>query len=261
MVGNSHGLSQGELMSEPGSVRIEQQDGVARIEFSHPKANCLTTELLEFLVQSVREANALAKVQVISLESPGSTFCAGASFEEFNALSGVEEAESFFGRIASLFLTLRSSSKWVVVRADGKAVGGGVGLIAIADYALGGPETAVQLSEYALGIGPYVIGPVVARRIGSQAFASMALDCQWRDANWCSQRGLIDSLGENAQDVEARYQSLLTHLSERSPIATASLKRIAWEDTAHWEELLYARARTSAELLIASKAKAAKEDK
>lgn len=246
-------------MSETGSVAIEHSDGVARIVFTHPKANSLPASLLDALIDSFRQATALPEVRVILLESEGSTFCAGASFEEFEKLSSLEEAESFFARFATLFLVLKQCPKWVIAKVQGKAVGGGVGLVAAADYSVGAPEVAVRLSEYALDIGPYVIGPIIERRIGVAAFSSMALDCEWRDSNWCVQRGLLDVVADSREALDTHCDELLVTLAARSALATTTLKSCSWEQTEHWQQLLYVRARMSAELLIAKKTKESKE--
>jgi len=240
-------------MPESGSVRIDQHKGIARLEFSHPKANSLSAEMLDTLTKASSEAAADPKIKVISVESVGQSFCAGANFDEFKRLSTIEEATEFFGRFAALFLVLRSAPKWVVARVHGKAVGGGVGIVAVADYSIGCPATAVSLSEYALGIGPYVIGPVIERRIGVAAFASMALDCQWRDFHWCLERGLLDASADDERGLLSDHEELLHTLSLRSVAATAMLKKTAWQGFEHWDQLLYARAKISAELLIASR--------
>ena len=242
-------------MPSKGVVRIDDSSGIARIEFSHPKANSLPASLLDQLIEAFAQVSANPKVKAVLLGSEGKTFCAGASFDEFNQLSSVQEAEKFFARFAKLFLAMKQCPKWVLGRVQGKAVGGGVGLVAALDYAIASTDFFACLSEYALDIGPYVIGPVIERRIGPAAFASMALDCKWRDSHWCLERGLVDVVVDESDMLAQHCDELLSTLSTRCPKATETLKKVAWEQSADLGELMNRRAKTSAELLMAKKSR------
>ena len=72
----------------------------------------------------------------------------------------------------------------------GKAVGGGVGIVAASDYAIATSSASLRLSELAVGIGPFVVGPAIERKIGTGAFGAMAIDADWRDAAWAERHGL-----------------------------------------------------------------------
>ena len=177
------------------------------------------------------------------------TFCAGASFDELRSITSEEEGKEFFSGFA------RSSWRCAAARdhlgrIHGKAVGGGVGLVAATDYAFALASSSVRLSELAVGIGPFVVGPAIERKIGRAAFAAMAIDADWRDAAWCEQHGLYTRV----MDTEAGLDSVLPAFAHRlaglNPEALSQLKRVLWEGTQHWDTLLFDRADISGRLVL-----------
>lgn len=238
-----------------GTITYSVKDAIATIEFSHPKANSLPLSLLHSLRDAITHATADSSARVVLLRSSGDgAFCAGASFEEFSKLSDQVSATRFFAGFAEVLLAMRDCPKFIVARVHGKAVGGGVGLVAGADYAIGSNSVAFRLSEFELGFGPFTIGPAVARKIGTAAFSAMTIDTGWRDAAWAKFHGLLSAVTE-APELDTELKALLTRLAAASPEATAALKKLFWEGSEDWPRQLPIGAETSGRLMLAEKAR------
>jgi methylglutaconyl-CoA hydratase len=247
--------------AEAGHVDVTIADGIATIRFSHPKGNSLPGALLRRLADAVREAGAEREARVVVLRSEGSgPFCAGASFDELRAIGDAAAGKEFFLGFARLILAMRACPKFVLVRVHGKAVGGGVGVAAAADYALAARGASVKLSELAVGIGPFVVGPVIEKRIGAGPFTALAVDAaSWRDAAWAERHGLFASVHESVEELDAALDTLARTLAASSPEAMAALKRVFWEGTEHWDRLLDERAEMSGRLVLSEFARRAIE--
>ena len=90
---------------------------------------------------------------------------------------------------------MRKCSKLIIGRIHGKAVGGGVGLAAACDYTFCNNKSDIKLSEIAIGIGPFVIEPVVSRKLGKTSLAQMALTpTEWKSATWAFEKGLYSEI-------------------------------------------------------------------
>ncbi|MFQ5739325.1 MAG: enoyl-CoA hydratase/isomerase family protein [Acidobacteriota bacterium] len=234
-----------------GSVEVTVDEGVASLEFHHPKKNSLPGHLLRGLALEVDRLGREDRARVLVLRSRGEgPFCAGASFSELASITNPQEGKAFFMGFARLILAMKRCPKFVIARVQGKAVGGGVGLVAAADYALALESAAVKLSELALGIGPFVVGPCLERKLGAAAFAALAIDTQWRDGAWARQHGLYDQTFRNLTELDAALKALVEKLSKGSPRAMAQLKSVFWEGTDHWEHLLEERAARSGRLVV-----------
>ena len=91
--------------------------------------------------------------------------------------------------------------------------GGGVGIAAAADYAIAVTGADIKLSELEIGIGPFVVGPAVERKIGLSAFSQLAIDAaSWRTAEWAKTRGLFAEVHANLQDLDDSLEILVNHL-------------------------------------------------
>jgi enoyl-CoA hydratase/carnithine racemase len=246
---------------EAGSVATQVSDGIGTVAFGHPKANSLPGTLLAELAARITALGSEGKVNVIVLRSEGTgAFCAGASFAELAAIADVEGGTRFFMGFANLINAMRECPKLIVTRVHGKAVGGGVGIVAASDYALATSAAQVKLSELAVGIGPFVVGPVIDRRIGVGNYAALGIDAAaWRSAEWAHQRGLFAELHEDLGALDARVTAVAGQLAASNPEATTALKRVLWEGTEHWRELLPARAQLSGTLVISEPARRAIE--
>ena len=157
-----------------------------------------------------------------------------------------EEAENYFLGFAKVILAIKNVEKIVITRVQGKAVGGGVGLIAASDYSFASIDSTVRLSELSIGIGPFVIGPALERRMGMSAFAAMSLDCNWKDARWCLEKGLFSDVSSSIVEMDQKIDELLSNLSKCNPLSLVQLKKVLWEGAVDWENLLRQRAKKTA---------------
>ena len=236
----------------PEYVKTELHKGVASIEFFHPQSNSLPAKVLYDLAAAITHAGEDPNVTVIILRSAGEkAFCAGASFDELVAIQNEQEGLEFFSGFAHVINAMRTCPKFIIGRIHGKCVGGGVGLAAAVDYAIAVEAAEVKLSELAVGIGPFVVGPAVERKIGTAAFSALAIDASnCRNAEWAKRKGLFAEVHENIGNMDEAVQRLAHHLSHSSPEAMAEMKKIFWKGTEHWDKLLLERAAISGRLVL-----------
>lgn len=235
-----------------GYVRSSIELGIATIEFYHPSSNALPGEILNDLAKTINDIGIDDRVKVIILRSAGDrAFCAGASFDELVAIQNEADGKKFFSGFANVINAMRKCHKFIIGRVQGKAVGGGVGLIAATDYTIAIEDASVKLSELAIGIGPFVVGPAVERKIGLSSFSQLAIDAtEWRSAEWAKKHGLYAELHSNMEEVDDAVKSLANRLSHSSPEAMAQLKKVFWQGTEHWDTLLSERATISGRLVL-----------
>jgi methylglutaconyl-CoA hydratase len=234
-----------------GRVAVDFRDGIASIRFHHPKGNSVPATLLRGLTDEVTRLGEDDATRVIILRSEGTgSFCAGASFEELQRISDRTSGKEFFMGFARLILAMRACPKFIVCRVHGRVVGGGVGVVAASDYAVATTSAAVKLSELALGIGPFVVGPVIQRKIGLAAFTAMAVDTDWHDATWAGRCGLYSRVHDGIDELDSCLGSLTRRLAASNPEAVARMKAVFWEGTEHWDKLLEERAEMSGTLVL-----------
>ncbi len=244
--------------SEAGHVRTAVSNGIGRIEFFHPRGNSLPGVLLRALAASVKDLSMEPSVRVMVLQSGGSgPFCAGASFDELAALSSPEEGTELFSGFAGVILAMIRAPQFVITRVHGKAAGGAVGLIAASDYSMAVRTASAKLSELSVGIGPFVVGPVIERKIGLASFSQMSVDADWRDANWCGHRGLYSRVHDDIASLDAGINEIAEVLSRSNPEAMAQMKRMFWAGTEHWDVMLADRASISGTLALSPFARSA----
>lgn len=236
-----------------GAVRTSVADGIGRVEFHHPKSNSLPGALLRELADSVTRVGADPDVRVVVLSSGGTgPFCAGASFDELVSVSTAEEGQYFFSGFAGVILAMIRAPKFVLTRVHGRAAGGAVGLIAASDFSIAVDNASAKLSELAIGIGPFVVGPVIERKVGLAAFSAMAVDADWRDAAWGERHGLYSRLVPDVAGLDAAVEAEATKLAACNPDAMAQLKRVFWAGTEHWDQLLAERALVSGQMVLSA---------
>ena len=236
-----------------GSVHLKiNENGIGTIQFYHPLSNSLPSDLLRKISDKINFASESKQVKVIILKSEGDrAFCGGASFDELINIQNLKEGINFFSGFANVINACRKCSKIIIGRVQGKAVGGGVGLASAVDYCYATQHSAVKLSELALGIGPFVVGPAVERKIGLSAMSALAINAhKWFDANWALQKGLYAEIFENSNDMDLAIKQLTNDLSCYSLEAMKKLKKTFWEGTDHWDNLLNKRAEISGSLII-----------
>ena len=238
-------------------VSSEIKKNIAEITFGTPKSNSLPSEILEKLAQTILVEAAKEEVKIILLKSYGDkAFCAGASFDELLEINDLETSKKFFGGFAKVLNAMRTCGKIVVVRVQGKTTGGGVGIACAADYCFATENASLALTEINLGIGPFVIGPYVERKIGKSQFTAMAIDADFRSANWAEQHNIYHSVSPTIAEMDSEITRFLEKLASRSSDALALIKKVSWEGTEHFEKLMPERILMSASLLLEDSTKA-----
>ncbi len=235
-----------------GYVKSEVHKGVATIEFFHPQSNSLPASILEELGKEIHWAAHDDETQVIILQSAGDkAFCAGASFEELSSIRTAEQGLTFFSGFAHVINEMRKCPKLIIGRIQGKCVGGGVGVAAATDYCIATEKAEIRLSELSIGIGPFVVGPAVERKIGLSAFSQLAIDATlWRSPDWAKRKGLFAEVHDTMENMDESIRRLATTLSHSHPAAMSELKKILWKGTEHWDTLLFERAAISGKLVV-----------
>jgi methylglutaconyl-CoA hydratase len=242
-----------------GYVKSERRGHTMVVEFYHPQSNSLPLALLTDLAGHIHAAGLEDQIRLIVLRSFGErAFCAGASFTELSGIKNSREGEDFFNGFANVINSMRKCPKFIIARIHGKCVGGGVGLAAAADYTIALTGAEIKLSELEIGIGPFVVGPAVERKLGLSAFSQLAIDAaSWRTAEWAKSAGLYSEVHANVQVLDESIQRLANQLSHSSPQAIREIKKMLWQGTSHWDQLLAERAKISGSLVISEHAQKA----
>ena len=239
-------------ITKEGGVNTTISKGIATVEFFHPRSNSLPGKVLAELAGTITKLGQQEEIQVIILKSAGNrAFCAGASFDELIAINDFETGKVFFSGFANVINACRKCPKLIIGRVQGKSVGGGVGVSSAVDYCMATKFAAVKLSELAVGIGPFVVGPAVERKIGTSAMSQLAINATaWQSAEWAKQKGLYTEVFETAEEMDEAIQALAERLAKSNPEAMRLLKKVFWEGTEHWDELLAERAAMSGKLVL-----------
>ncbi len=235
-----------------GTVLTSIRENIATVTFGHPASNSFPSALLDRLIENINRLSNDDNIQVIILQSEGDkTFCAGASFDELVAINNFEDGKQFFSGFANLINTMRTCSKLIIGRVQGKAVGGGVGIIAATDYCFATEKADIKLSELTIGIGPFVIEPAVTRKTGIAAFSKLSLDAtEWHSAYWAKENNLYSRVFESTRDMDEYLESLSKKLASYNPDALKAMKKVLWEGTGNWDTLLIERAEISGQLVL-----------
>lgn len=240
------------MSEQNGAVNFTIDNNIGTIEFYHPKGNSLPGAILRKLAQTITNAGNNDEVRVVVIKSRGDgAFCAGASFDELIAIEDYDTGKQFFMGFALVLNAMRTCPKLIIVRVHGKTVGGGVGIASAGDYTFAHKNASVKLSELALGIGPFVVGPAVERKVGTSAFSAMAVDAtNWYDSAFAEQKGMFNKVFDSISDLDQSVKELANHLSNSSPDAMRELKHVLWKGTENWGQLLEERAEISGRLVL-----------
>ena len=240
-----------------GSIYTSKENQIATIEFGHPAGNSFVSEMLDRLSSELQILSEDKSISIILLKSEGEkAFCGGASFDELKAISSIEEGKLFFSGFAHVINAMRGNSKPIICRVQGKAVGGGVGLIAACDHVYATESASIKLSEVSIGIAPLVIAPAVERKIGPAGLAELALaPTEWQNAYWAREKGLYSKVFQNISELDKELDFYMAKLASFNPQALKNMKQIMWEGTEHWEQLLTERAEMSGKLALMDETK------
>jgi methylglutaconyl-CoA hydratase len=237
---------------DQGGVNVSIENSIASIEFHHPLSNSLPGKVLQELANTITELGTNDEIIVIILKSAGErAFCAGASFDELMSIDDLETGQVFFSGFANVINAARKCPKLIIGRVQGKAVGGGVGMAAAVDYCMATKFASIKLSELAVGIGPFVVGPAVAHKIGTAAMSQLAINAtQWQTAQWAKEKGLYSEIFDTVEAMDESISTLANTLAKSNPEAMQMLKKVFWQGTSHWDELLIDRAAMSGKLVL-----------
>lgn len=233
-----------------GYVKVENHAGITTVEFFHPQSNSLPGKILSDIAQEIHAAGNDERCKVIILKSGGDkAFCAGASFNELLAIRDANDGRQFFGGFANVFNAMRKCPRFIIGRIQGNCIGGGLGLAAATDYCIAQQNVQVKLSELSVGLGPFVVGPVIERKTGNAAFGQLAIDATvYRNADWAKRKGLFAEVHPDIESMDESIQRLATSLAHSSKEAMQEMKKMLWANTDHWDELLNERASVSGRL-------------
>ena len=238
-------------MNEP-YVKQTTENHVGYIEFFHPSHNSLPSNLLSELARTIKNAGEDTNIKVIVLKSGGDrTFCAGASFEELVAINDEETGKEFFSGFANVINAMRKCPKFIVGRVQGKTVGGGVGLASATDYCMATKYASIKLSELNVGIGPFVVGPAVQRKLGLSAMSQIAIDANsFYSAQWAKEKGLFTQVYETVKELDEAVATFAENVCNYNPKAMSEMKTMFWRGTEDWDQLLIQRAKISGRLVL-----------
>ena len=240
-------------------VKQEVKNNIGYITFFHPAGNSFPSSQLQQLVETIQELDKNENATIIVLQSEGTTFCAGASFDELLQIENLTDGKQFFSGFANVINAMRNCSKLIVGKVQGKAVGGGVGIVAACDYALATTKADVKLSELTIGIGPFVIEPAVSRKIGHTAMSELTLaGNEWKPATWAFEKGLFAKLLQ-PEELDTELEKFALQLASYNPEALSEMKQVLWQNTSYWSTLLYERAEISGKLVLSAFTKKALE--
>ena len=235
-----------------GTITSTIENGIGIITFFHPQSNSMPGKQLRNLAAEIEKLGKDENAKVIVLKSEGEkTFCAGASFDELISIKDIETGLKFFSGFAMVINAMRKAPKFIIARVQGKAVGGGVGITASADYTFAVESASIKLSELAVGIGPFVVGPAVERKVGTSAFCQLTINAtEWQTAQWAKEKGLYAEVFETATEMDKNIKALSTKLANSNPDAMMMLKKVMWQGTENWDSLLIDRAGMSGTLVL-----------
>lgn len=233
-------------------VKLENKNQVGYIEFFHPAHNSLPGDVLAKLAKTITEAGENNDIKVIVLKSGGDrTFCAGASFNELININDAATGKVFFSGFANVINAMRKCPKFIIGRIQGKTVGGGVGLAASTDYCMATKFAAIKLSELNIGIGPFVVGPAIERKMGLSAMSQIAIDANsFYPPEFAKQKGLYTQVYETTKELDEAVKTTAEHLCTYNPEAMIEMKKVFWKGTDDWDALLAERAETSGRLVL-----------
>ena len=233
-------------------VKTKNKSGEGYIEFFHPAHNSLPSQVLSELARAIAKAGEDDSIKVIVLQSGGDrTFCAGASFEELVSITNEDEGKLFFSGFANVINAMRKCPKFIIGRVQGKTVGGGVGLAAATDFCMATKFADIKLSELNVGIGPFVVGPAVRRKLGVSAMSQIAMDADsFYSANWAMEKGLYAKVFDTTEELDDAVTAFTEKLKGYNPKAMSEMKNMFWRETEDWDQLLVQRAKISGRLVL-----------
>ena len=214
-------------MSE--SLLITDRNGIREISLNRPAVhNAFDNQLIAELTTAIEATNDDASIWGLVLSGEGSTFSAGADANWMRAMAGASEAENREDslRLARLMRTLNFLPKPTLAKVNGSAYGGGIGLIACCDIAIGVDGAKFSLSEAKLGLVPAVISPYVVAAIGPRQARKLFISAEVFDADEAFRINLLHQVVSRSSLNDAVARSL-HFLSKCGAQAQAEAKALA----------------------------------
>lgn len=212
----------------PTALTTTRDGPVARLRLDRPELhNAFDAALIAALTGALEQLAADADVRVVVLEGSGRSFSAGADLNWMRGMAAAGEAENREDALAlaRLMRTLDELPKPTIARVHGAAFGGGIGLVACCDIAIGVPEAKFGLTESRLGLLPAVISPYVVAAIGARQARRWFASGEIFDAARAEQIGLLHEVVE-ADALDAAVQRQVALLLKAGPVATAQAKTL-----------------------------------
>lgn len=216
-------------MAKPSNIEQKIHGGVCRITLDRPQVhNAFDADLIAELTDALQHADADPEVRAVLLTGRGGTFSAGADLNWMRAMAGASETENREDslRLAALMHTLNFLGKPTIARVNGAAYGGGVGLIACCDIAIGVSGAKFALSEVKLGLVPAVISPYVVAAMGARAARRAFITGEVFDAEQAQAVGLLHECVA-AEMLDEAIERCLHWLQKGGPVAQSEAKRLA----------------------------------
>ena len=209
---------------------ISEVDGpLGIITLNNPdKHNAFDDTLIADLTTALNAMEKNTEVRVVILSAAGKSFSAGADLNWMKRIAGYSPEENFRDAmgLGTLMHTLHGLTKPTIARVQGAAYGGGVGLIACCDIAVGTHDAAFSLSEVKLGLIPAVISPYVAAAMGERAAHRYFLTAEKFDASEAYRIGLLHELAVNDDAMDEIINDICTALLTAGPHALREAKSL-----------------------------------
>ena len=212
----------------PDSLLVQHEGPVARVRLDRPELhNAFDAALVAGLTEALERLAADASIRVVILEGEGASFSAGADLNWMRGMASASEAENRDDALAlaRLMRTLDALPRPTIARVHGAAFGGGVGLVACCDIAIGVPEAKFGLTESRLGLLPAVISPYVIAAIGPRQARRWFASAEIFDADTACRIGLLHDV-VNATALDTAIQRQVDLLLKAGPVAAAGAKAL-----------------------------------
>jgi methylglutaconyl-CoA hydratase len=211
------------------AVRLGIDSHVARLVIDRPnRKNAFDAAMIAELTAAIGRIDRSARAVV--LQSEGDTFSAGADVEWMRGMAdySLDENLADSTALAHMFRTLYDLEMPLLARVQGAAIGGGAGLVAVADIAVASTDASFAFTETRLGILPAVVSPYVVRKIGPARATALFVSGSRIDAKRAYEIGLIERLVEPA-DLDAAVERVLDAIRSGGPKAVNAAKRLVRE--------------------------------
>jgi isohexenylglutaconyl-CoA hydratase len=211
---------------------VAREGPVLKVTLNRPEArNALSPVMVRELDQVLHDAGDDANVRVVVLMGAGGNFCAGGDLKGMESRGaarddGAETVAASNRRFGALLEMADALPKAVIALVEGAAMGGGVGLIAVADWVIAEKAAQIGTPEVTVGVVPAQITPFLVQRIG-YAQARRLAACGLRLGAADSQRiGLVHELADGGEELAGKGVAAVNQVMRCAPQAVAETKRL-----------------------------------